>query len=104
MKAKHFKYVDDMTLAEAIILKDTLVPQNDNELIEPLNFHDRFELSLPDNENKLQEAINKLKAYTVENEMKINKKKTKVMLFNQAIKYDFMPEIKLDDGELAEVV
>ena len=104
MKAKHFKYVDDMTLAEAIILKDTLVPKNDNELIGPLNFHDRFELSLPDNENKLQEAINKLKAYTVENEMKINKKKTKVMLFNQAIKYDFMPEIKLDDGESAEVV
>ena len=39
----------------------------------------------------------------MENEMKINKKKTKVRLFDQA-KYDFMPEIKLDDGELAEVV
>ena len=73
-------------------------------MIMNMNFRDRFELSLPDNENKLEEAMNKLKTYRMENEMKINKKKTKITLFNQATKYDFMPEIKLDDGELAEVV
>ena len=43
--------------------------------------------------------MNKLKTYTEENEMRINKK-TKVMLFNTAVKYDFMP----DDGEFVEVV
>ena len=56
--------MDDMTLAEAIILKDTLVPQEGDELIGPLNFHNSFKLSLPDNENKLQQAMNKPKAYT----------------------------------------
>jgi hypothetical protein len=46
----------------------------------------------------------KLKTYTEDNEMRINKKKTKAMLFNTAVKYDFMPEIKLEDGEFVEVV
>ena len=47
--------------------------------------------------------FDKLKAYTEENEMRINKKKTKVMLFNEANKYDFMPEIEIDNGEILEV-
>ena len=58
--------MDDMTLAEAIILKDTLVPQEGDELIGPLNFHNSFEFSLPDNKYELQKAMNKLKAYTEE--------------------------------------
>ena len=104
MKAKHFKYVDDMTLAESINLKDVLETQEGNDLTRPFNYHSRLELSLSQSQNKLQETINKLKAYTEGNEMRINKKMTKVMLFNQAIKYDFMPEIKLGDGEFVEAV
>ena len=35
--------------------------------------------------------------------MKINENNTKIMLFNQAIKYNFRPQIKLDYVELVEV-
>ena len=56
--------MNDRTLTEAIILKDTLIPQEGDELIGPLKFHNSFKLSLPDNENKLQQAMNKPKAYT----------------------------------------
>ena len=47
MKAKHFKYVDDMTLAEAINLKETLQTKEDNYLTRPLFYHSRFELPSP---------------------------------------------------------
>ena len=57
MKAKHFKYVDDMTLAEAINLKETLQTKENNDLTRPFNYHSRFELALPENENKLPDAM-----------------------------------------------
>ena len=41
--------------------------------------------------------------YAVTNEMKINYKKTKVIVFNPCISIDFMPQISLDNNEL-EVV
>ena len=47
--------------------------------------------------------MNELCNYAIENEMKLNKEKTKVMLFNTAKHNDFMPEISVDDEQL-EVV
>ena len=35
--------------------------------------------------------------------MKINKKNTKIMLFNTAIQNDFMPEMQVEEDELLEV-
>ena len=35
--------------------------------------------------------------------MQVNKKKTKVMVFNPCIAWDFMPELKLDNQELEMV-
>ena len=45
----------------------------------------------------------KTKEYADQNEMKINFKKTKVMLFNPCTSIDFMPDLRLDNHEL-EVV
>ena len=36
--------------------------------------------------------------------MVINEEKTKVMLFNQAWKYDFLPDIHTEAGDMLEVV
>ena len=36
--------------------------------------------------------------------MLINSEKTKVMLFNTGTKYDFMPNLQINDGEFLEVV
>ena len=36
--------------------------------------------------------------------MYINKEKSKVMIFNTSKKYDFMPEVKLENGDCLKVV
>ena len=36
--------------------------------------------------------------------MKVNPKKTKIILFNKSRKFDFPPELKLSGGEFLEVV
>ena len=48
IKKDHWKYVDDLTVAEAIILKDALVIDNESSLARPHTYHDIFELLLPE--------------------------------------------------------
>ena len=45
----------------------------------------------------------KTEQYSAANSMQINKKKTKVMVFNPCIAWDFMPELTLDNQELEGV-
>ena len=66
--------------------------------------HSRFEQILPPQNGKMQAELTKLKHYTNENEMQINKKKTKIMLFNDATHNDFMPEMTINYVEFFEVV
>jgi len=103
MPAKHWKYVDDLTVAEAIDLKEKLKEDKEKVWTEPVNFHSRTKQVLPPEDSKVQEQINKLHEYAIENEMKINKQKSKVMLFNTAITRDFSPEIHIQN-ETLEVV
>ena len=58
---------------------------------------------LPTEKNKIQDQLNNLCDYADENQMKLNKDKTKVMLFNPAKQWDFMPEIEVG-GQILEVV
>ena len=60
-----------------------------------LNFHERTEHVLPMDSNCLQSELNDLHSYTIENLMKINVNKTKIMLFNTSKSYDFPPELSL---------
>ena len=64
---------------------------------------ERFEQILPQERNKLQKHLDDVSQYALENEMKLNKEKTKVMLFNTASQRDFMPEVNVD-GKQLEVV
>ena len=41
MTPKHWKYVDDLTLAEALDLKEKLVIDPEKSWDEPLNYHSR---------------------------------------------------------------
>ena len=63
----------------------------------PTTYHGRTGHILPSADNELQDQMNNLIQFTSENEMVINFKKTKVMLFNTGKKYDFQPEINFDD-------
>ena len=97
-------YVDDLTLAKSINLEKNLKKSIESELVRPLNFHERTEHILPVVNNVMQKEVKELETYCNKYKMKINNKKTKVMLFNSKIKTDFQPKIFLQDGSLLEVV
>ena len=78
----HLKYVDDLTLAEAINLPKTLVSVPDSERPLPDMFHSRTGHVLPNEKTSVYKQLVKTMEYADQNEMKINFKKTKVMLFN----------------------
>ena len=103
IQTKHWKYVDDLTLAEALDLDTILISDNENKLEKPLTYHNRTEHIIQHKESKLYKQVENIVNYTKENEMKINKSKTKVMLFNTKTSKDFTPDIVIEDKQI-EVV
>ena len=101
----HLKYVDDLTLAEAISLPDKLVHVPESVRPMPDMLHARTGHIMPNQEENsrvLQELL-KTKQYADDNDMKINFKKTKAMIFNPCTSIDFQPELVVDGHEI-EVV
>jgi hypothetical protein len=98
----HLKFVDDLTLAEAINLPNKLKPIPANERPQPDTFHARTGHILPQENSELVKELLRTSEYLVY-EMKINQKKPKVMLFNPCKSIDFMLQINLENCEL-EVV
>ena len=92
---KHWKYVDDLTLAEALNLKEKLKEDKDKEWEEPVNFHNRTKHILPHNESKVQEQITKLQEYSIENQMKINKENSK----NNAVQFITIKRLHTTNGD-----
>ena len=79
-------------------LKKQLI-EDENNLEKPLTYHSRTEHRLPAENSKTQAQLKAIVKYAEENEMKLNKKKTKVMLFNNA----WTPELVIEE-ETIEVV
>ena len=98
------KYVDDLTLAETINVKDCVLTNPDPNPPRPLSYHDRTLHVLPTDQTPVQGELYKMMQYCEENQMRINTDKTKVVLFNTARKYDFMPQLTIDGTSLLEVV
>ena len=96
----HIKYVDDFTLAESINLPEKLIPVKDDDRPLPDNFHSRTGHILPAGNSTVQQQLIKTNEHANMNEMKINLKKSKVMLFNPCKSIDFMPKIELGGIEL----
>ena len=92
----HLKYVDDLTIAESIILKDnvTNVPVTDRP--QPDTYHARTGHALISENSKVFKQIHDVNEYAKSNDMKLNLKKTKFMLFNACTSIDFMPELTLE--------
>ena len=95
------KYIDDLSMAEALRLDTSLCSSND--LHGPKNFHDRNGLMLPQENSALQRRLNELVDYVHAHDMVLNTKKTKIMPFNFTKKFDFVPEFQLENQSL-EVV
>ena len=102
MKPTHMKFIDDLSLATAINLKETLVV--DPDLPRPLAYHQRTSHTLPQDRNIMQQHFNDLMKHANKHKMVINENKSKVMLFNQGRKYDFLPAIEADNGKFLQTV
>ena len=99
----HLKYVDDITLAEAIDLPTNVKYLAEDVRPQPDMYHARTGHVLPIRNSKVQNQLNKTLEYARRNEMVINYKKTKVMIFNPCTSIDVLPELSLENNEL-EVV
>ena len=99
----HLKYVDDLTLAEAINMPTQLVEIPPGERTMPDSFHARTGHVLPLDKSKVYQQLQKVETYASENDMKLNYKKTKLIVFNPCKNIDFMPEINIKNNTL-EVV
>ena len=99
----HLKYVDDLTLAESINLKEELlyVPENERPL--PDAYHAKTGHILLPEKSQVCQQLYKTEEFSRNNFMKINRKKTKVMVFNPCKSWDFVPEIVLDNQEIEMV-
>ena len=99
----HLKYVDDLTLAEAIDMPSKLVAVPPSERTMPDNFHARTGHVLPLSNSRVYNQLQKIESYAEKNDMKLNFKKTKLMVFNPCKTIDFIPEITMKSNNL-EVV
>lgn len=98
----HLKYIDDLTIAEAIKLKD--LPTNPADMRpQPDNYHARTGHFLPPDKSTVAKKLYDVETYANEHLMKLNNKKTKLMLFNSARNYDFISSLKIGDDELETV-
>ena len=100
----HMKYIDDLSLAVSVNLKDNLVQNSDTNIPRPLSYHERTGEILPQDRNILQQEFDRLQLLSRDQGMIINQDKTKVMLFNPGKKHDFLPQIQTQDGSTLEVV
>ena len=94
----HLKFVDDLTLAEA--LSESLVKVSNDERAQSDNSHARTGHVLPSSNSKVYEQLVKTQNYAEHNQMRLNQKKTKLIVFNPFRSLDLMPNICLDEQEL----
>ena len=66
----------------------------------PDTYHARLGLKLDPQKSKVYNKLLEIKEYSEENEMKLNLSKTKFMLFNPTVKYDFIPDLTIDNINL----
>ena len=95
------KFVDDLSVAEALRLDTALQPSSDTN--GPKSYHDRNGLFLPAEKSILQKRLNQITISAKTHDMKLNLSKTKIMPFNFTKKYDFLPEFTLDGTPLETV-
>ena len=102
MEELHLKFIDDLTLAEAVNLRENL--KLESNPTRPVTYHERTGHVLSKESSKIQRKLNEIIQYTNEKGMIINESKTKAMIFNTSQKYDFLPKLSLNKSGNVEVV
>ena len=80
----------------------SLIPST--PIIGPSNYHEQPGLTLPADQSVLQHQLADLLAFTDENLMRINLKKTKILPFNTSKKLDFLPQLNFPGSDPLEVI
>ena len=91
----HAKFVDDMTVAEAFNIKESVIANPERPF--PDNYHARLGQKLNPQKSKVYKQIEEIREYSETNQMKLNIPKTKFMLFNPTVKYDFIPDLSVEN-------
>ena len=95
----HLKFVDDLSLAEAVNLnKLPSIPVTMRT--QPDQYHARTGHVLEPEESRVFKQLMKTQKYAMKNGMRINPKKTKLILFNPSKNTDFIPEFKLSNENI----
>ena len=97
----HTKFVDDMTIMEAINLNEAVVPNLDRPL--PDQWHARLGQKLDPAKSQVYSQVLEIHQYARNNNMKLNLDKCKFMLFNPTKHFDFIPELDME-GKSIETV
>ena len=82
------KYIDDQAIAASINLKKSLTVETATRPF-PLNFHERFGLKIETHDNILQHEMDRFYSFANSNHLKVNERKTCVMLFSKSQTLDF---------------
>ena len=85
-------------MAESIILKDNVYSVPDRP--RPDDFRSRTGHALIPESSAVYKELNNIKEYATANDMKLNLRKTKFMLFNQCKSIDFMPALNIDGADI----
>ena len=91
-----------MTQAIAIDIKKIAIKETN--LTNPVQYHERTGHTLPRSQNILQDELDKIVMFAEDHEMKINKTKTKVMIFNTSTSVDIQPKLSIINKDSLEVV
>ena len=87
-----------------IRLKETLIEDTRPDTARPVPYHGRTGHYLPTTSNPMQQQLDSLSEYCRQAKMSINREKTKCLLFNQAKRYDFIPELSMSNNTRLEIV
>lgn len=78
-------------------MESDLVPREEKSLVCPLTRRERFELTIPPSSNKTLGELDKMLRYAQTHYMKMDPKKTKVLMFNpERRQLDLKPELAID--------
>jgi hypothetical protein len=103
MNEIHLKYVDDLSIGEAIKMKDMLNFTEIQDRPQPDHFHSQTGHTLQPEKSRVFNQLNQISKYANENGMRLNYKKTKFILFNPCVSKDFLPNFEVEGHEIEHV-
>ena len=101
-KAKQFKFIDDLSILEMVnLLSIGFASYNFQMHVAsdiPTNGY-----YLPSENTQTQEYLNKISKWTTDNKMELNKKKSKVMIFNFCKEFQVSSRLQIDDEKIETI-